>query len=108
MVENVSTGEERPVDLLAETEDLYRLAAEDLARARRGLRAGQLDEAKAALQAVKDLKMAFQMVMDERARIEKLRKHVAGVVHGHELDFHAARTEIGRRLACLRDAGGGG
>jgi hypothetical protein len=108
MVENFSTGDERPVDLLVETEDLYRLAAEDLARARRGLRAGQIDEAKAALQAVKDLKAAFQMVMDERGRVEKLRKHVAGAIQGRELDFDAARAEIGRRLACLRDAGSGG
>jgi hypothetical protein len=108
MVENFSSEDERPVDLLAETTDLYRLAAEDLARARRGLRAGQIDEAKAALQAVKDLKAAFQMVMDERGRVEKLRKHVAGAIQGHELDLDAARAEIGRRLACLRDAGGGG
>jgi hypothetical protein len=48
------------------------------------------------------------MVMDERARVEKLRKQIAGVVGDHALDFDAARTEIGRRLACLRDAGGGG
>ena len=45
-----------------------------------------IDEAKTAVQAVKDLKLAFQMVMDERTRIEKLRKQVAGVVHGHDLD----------------------
>ncbi len=108
MTENFSTGDEAPVDLLAATEDLYREAAEDLARARRGLRKGKIDEAKLAVQAVKDLKLAFQMVMDERARVEKLRKQIAGVVGDHALDFDAARTEIGRRLACLRDAGGGG
>ena len=67
-----------------------------------------VDEVKAAAQAVKDLKAAFQMVMDERTRIEKLRKQIAGVVHDYAIDFDAARAEIGRRLACLRDAGGGG
>lgn len=108
MTENVSGESAAPIDLLAETEDLYRQAAEDLARAGRGLRQGRIDEAKLALQAVKDLKLAFQMVMDERARVEKLRKQTAGVVGDNALDFEAARTEIGRRLACLRDAGGGG
>jgi hypothetical protein len=108
MTENVSSEGEGPVDLLAATEGLYRDAAEDLIRARRALRQGKMDEAKLALQAVRDLKLAFTLVMDERARVEKLRKQVAGVVYGHALDFDAARLEIGRRLACLRDAGGGG
>lgn len=108
MTVNFSSGDAPPVDFLAATEELYRDAAEDLIRARRKLRSGAVDEAKAALQAVKDLKLAFQMVMDERTRIEKLRKEVAGVVHDHALDFDAARDEIGRRLACLRDTAGGG
>ena len=59
------------------------------------------------MQAVRDLKTAFQLVMDERTRVEKLRKQVAGVVGDLRLDFDAARDEIGRRLARLRDAGGG-
>ena len=105
---NVSSEDGAPVDLLAATEDLYREAAEDLIRARRGLRQGKIDEAKAALQAVRRPEAGLHMVMDERARVEKLRKQVAGVVHGHALDFDAAAAEIGRRLACLRDAGGGG
>jgi hypothetical protein len=108
MTEDYSSEDKAPVDLLAATEDLYREAAEDLIRARRGLRQGKIDEAKLALQAVKDLKLAFQMVMDERARVERLRKQIAGVIGDQSLDFDAARTEIGRRLACLRDAGGGG
>ncbi len=103
-----SSGEEPPVDLLAVTEGMFREAAEDLARARQKLRAGGVDEVKAATGAVRDLKVAFELVMQERARIEKLRKQVAGVVHDHALDLDAARAEIGRRLACLRDAGGGG
>jgi hypothetical protein len=50
--------------------------------------------------------VALQMVMDERTRVEKLRKNVAGVVRDYAIDFDAARDEIGRRLACLREAGG--
>jgi len=96
-----------PVDLLEETEELYREVAGELAQAMRGVRRGALTEAKAAVQAVKDLRTAFQMVMEERGRVEKLRKQVAAVGAGTELDLAAARIEIGRRLACLRDAGGG-
>jgi len=108
MTSDLPSDKPPPVDLLEATEDLYRQAAEDLVQAQRKLRQGSVDEVKAATQAVKDLKAAFQLVMDERTRIEKLRKQVAGVVHGYAIDFDAARAEIGRRLACLRDAGGGG
>lgn len=93
-----------PVDLLAETEELYREAAEDLVRARRKLSEGKVEEVRAAVQAVKDLKVALQLVMDERTRIEKLRRSASGIVHDFALDFDAARSEIGRRLARLRDA----
>ncbi len=102
-----SEGDAPPPDLLAATEGLYREVAEELIRARDRLRAGSNEEAQAAMQAVRDLKAAFQLVMDERTRIDKLRKQVAGVVHDYALDFDAARTEIGRRLARLRDAGAG-
>jgi hypothetical protein len=81
----------------------------ELTAATERLRQGELGEVKTAMQAVKDLRAAFQMVMDERTRVDKLRKQVAGVAGGAgELDFAAARSEIGRRLARLRDAGAGG
>ncbi len=102
------TGGDAPsVDLLEETETLYREIAGELALAMKGIRRGEVKDAKAAAQAVKDLRAAFQMVMDERVRVEKLRRQVAGVVRDNELDLGAARVEIGRRLACLRDARGG-
>lgn len=99
-------GEASQVDLLAETEKLYREVAEELAVARDRIGAGDLGEVGNAVKAVKDLRTAFQMVMDERTRVEKLRKQVGGVVAG-TLDLGAARDEIGRRLARLRDAGAG-
>lgn len=98
-------GEEPPVDVLLATEDYLRETAEQLVRAVQDARAGKLGEIKAAQQSVRDLKTLFQMVMEERTRVEKLRKQIAGVVDGHALDFGAARDEIGSRLARLRDAG---
>ena len=106
MTIHFSTGEAPPVDLLAATEQLYHETAQELARALIAIRAGQFDEVKGAGQSVRDLKAAFQMVMDERGRFDKLRKQAAGCVGSAELDLGAARDEIGRRLARLRDASG--
>jgi hypothetical protein len=97
-------GDEPPVDVLAATEEYLRETVEQIVRAVRDVRAGRAGDIKAAQLIVRDLKTLFAMIMDERTRVEKLRKQVAGVVHGHALDFGAARDEIGRRLACLRDA----
>ena len=71
------------------------------------IKAGRFEEVKAAQASVRDLKAAFFLVMDERAKLDKLRKQVAGTVGTGQLDLHAARDEIGRRLARLRDANGG-
>lgn len=107
MAEFLPLEDGAPDALLRATEGLYRDTAEDLARIMRALRSGRTEDAKAAAQAVKDLRVAFQLVMDERTRVDKLRKQVAGIVHDQAFDFDAARDEIGRRLARLRDAGGG-
>lgn len=95
-----------PVDLLAATEGYYREIAEELVLAVEAIRKGRHSEIKAAQQAVKDLRALFQMVMEERTKVERLRKQAAGAVNGHAIDFDAARDEIGRNLARLRNAGG--
>ncbi len=107
MTKAFSGGEGVPADLLAESEVLFREMAEEVALAMRRLREGDFGEIKGAVQAAKDLRSALQIVMDERTRVEKLRKQAAGCVHDYALDFDAARDEIGKRLARLREAGGG-
>ncbi len=94
-------------ELLEATEEMFRDAGLGLARAVKAAKSGEAGDAKAALQAARDLKAAFQLVMDERTKIEKLRKDTACVIGEEILDLDAARDEIGRRLARLRDAGGG-
>ena len=94
------------VDLLGFCEGMFREVAEEIARALGELKGGKLDEAKAASAAVRDMKAAFQLVMEERTRVDKLRKQAAGAVNGYAIDLDAARDEVGRRLARLRDAGG--
>lgn len=104
MTIHFSAGDEPTVDLTEFTESLLREAAEELALAVQRIRQGQLEEAKATPGLVRTVKNAFEMVQEERSRLDKLRKQVAGTVGTRELDFHAARDEIGRRLARLRDA----
>ncbi|MGQ0565936.1 MAG: hypothetical protein ACT4OK_12815 [Gemmobacter sp.] len=110
MTINFLGGHEPPDDVLLATEEYLRESAEMLVRTIRDVRTtARADDIKQAQGTVRDLKALFQMVMDERTRVEKLRKQVAGIIHGggHDraLDFGAARDEIGSRLARLRDAG---
>ncbi|MDO5641896.1 MAG: permease [Paracoccus sp. (in: a-proteobacteria)] len=86
---------------------LFRGCAEDLARLQQRLRAGELGEAKDAVKVARELRSATQMMLEERNKVEKLRKEIAGQVGEGVFDLDAARDEIGRRLACLRAAGGG-
>ncbi|HRO14062.1 MAG TPA: permease [Paracoccus sp. (in: a-proteobacteria)] len=86
---------------------MFREVAQELHHLRAGLRRGETEGLKDAARVVRDLRAATQLVLEERIRVDKLRKEVAGDVGGGSLDLAAARDEIGRRLACLRRAGGG-
>lgn len=87
---------------------MFREVAEDLHRLRLALReGGGAEDVKDTARLVRDLRAATQLVLEERNRVDKLRKEVAGDVGAGRLDLDAARDEIGRRLACLRRAGGG-
>lgn len=66
------------------------------------------DVSKEAAVRIRDLGKAMQTTLDERSKLEKLRKHTAGIVHEYALDFDAARDEIGRRMARLRDSADSG
>jgi hypothetical protein len=105
MTSQVSDGEIKPADVLSVTMEFFREAAEALAGSLQNVKSGSYDEAKTVVTQVRDLKAAFQLVMEERTRVEKLRKDDKGIAYDFALDLDAARDEIGRRLACLRDAG---
>ncbi len=108
MTMKFSAGENTPKDFILATEELYRDIAEELILAMQQVKSGETAQVKAAKQAVRDLRDAFQMIMDERTRVDKLRKELAGAVRDHAHDFDTARDEVGRRLARLRDARSGG
>lgn len=93
-------------DLLAEAEELFRTSAELLAARLRALREGRVEGLKETAQATRDLRAALQLALEERTRLEKLRRQDDGG-GAAALDLAAARDEIGRRLACLRGAADG-
>ena len=57
---------------------------------------------------VKELRDVLKLLVTESQNVAKLRRDTGGLDAGGVFDLDAARAEIGRRLACLRDAGGGG
>tara|TARA_R110002096_G_scaffold155130_24_gene319470 strand:- start:2760 stop:3083 length:324 start_codon:yes stop_codon:yes gene_type:complete len=107
MTINFSQGEGTPVDLLAFSENLYLEAAADLKQA--VLNAGKEPpgDGKAVITALKELRTAFHTVMEERNKLEKYRRQAGAGAAGTELDLDAARLEIGRRLALLRNVSDG-
>lgn len=93
--------------MLAITGDWLDEAVKNLALVVQDLRAGRAEGGKDVQVAIRDLKVAIQLLNEERNRVEKFAKQIAGAVGAGPLDLSAARDEIGRRLACLRAAGCG-
>ena len=93
---------------------LFDKVALRLAMAIEQLETGRPSEVRAAQRSICELRLALWMLVDERTRLDRLRNKVAGIVGDaggggeRKLDLDAARDEIGRRLAGLRAAGGGG
>lgn len=107
MTISFKAGEDTPDMVLAVTGDWLREAAEGIAATVQAVRGGDLPQVKDAEAHVKALRAALQLFIEERNRVEKLRKQSAGAVGANGLDLDAARDEIGRRLARLRDGRGG-
>ncbi len=100
-------GDTVPEDVLEFTEKLFLVAVEDLNGILDAIRGGQVELAKDGKRAVRDLAEMGKQVLQERNNVDQIRKRIAGAVGaGSGLDLATARDEIGRRLACLRNARG--
>ncbi|MDS9466027.1 permease [Paracoccus sp. MBLB3053] len=95
------------MSVLEIADGLFQSYAADLHRLRLKIQAGETNELKESGRLVRDLRAAAHLVLEERGKVDKLRKDAAGQVEGGALDLVAARDEIGRRLACLRRTSGG-
>jgi hypothetical protein len=104
------TGDETaPGDVLGVAERLYEDAVIELERTMAAIKAGEFQEVKSAQDTIRTLRAMAVAVLQERGKVDQLRKQIAGHVGaGGALDLDEARAEIGRRLACLRGAGGSG
>ncbi len=103
--------DDAPEALDALVASLFDRVAARMALAIEQLETGRPAEVQAAERAVLELRRALWLLVDERTRVDRLRSKIAGLVGnegGGRLDLDAARDEIGRRLAGLRAAGGGG
>lgn len=98
-----------PADMQAETAKLFDWSAGALIRAINDINDGKFDEARVTAAMLKDLRGAYHVAMEERAKLGKDIKNVCdrGAAGSGALELDAARDEIGRRLACLRGARGG-
>ena len=109
MTELQTIGDEKsPEGFLLVTERHFDRSVEALNTVIEDIKSGNVERSKDVAGALSLLNKALQSALDERAKVEKLRRQDAGVVHDYALDFDAARDEIGRRLARLRAAGSGG
>ncbi len=97
---------EAPNDLLGMAERHLERAALKLSQVIDEVEAGKFEQVTEAKKATDMLLGFVRLLMEERNKVDKLRKSVAGAVGAGALDFDTARDEIGRRLALLRDAGG--
>ena len=101
-----NTAEEPTVEpLVDQAMGLLGLIIAEINAAMDRMKQNQFDELKDAMRSCRDLRQALLMVFEERAKVAKLDKLEAGIAYDYALDLDAARDEIGRRLARLRDAG---
>lgn len=108
-------GEDAPEALVGTAGRFFEQAAAQMAAAIEQLQSGSPAEVRAAQKAIRELRLALWMLVDERTRLDRLRNKIAGLVGdgdsgsggGRKLELDAARDEIGRRLAGLRAAGDG-
>lgn len=108
MTEMKSIGKDGSPDMLVSvTEEHLLRSVEELNGIIKAIKAGDISRSKEVTAIISLLGKALQSALDERTRVEKLRRHEAGVVNDYAIDFDAARDEIGRRLARLRATGSG-
>ena len=96
-----------PGRMITVTQEHLQRSVDDLNGIIKAIKAGDISRTKDVTAIITLLGKALQSALDERTRVEKLRKTEAGVVNDYALDFDAARDEIGRRLARLRATGSG-
>ena len=95
-------------DVLSEAQKNFIRASAALDRLVDELDDGNVGRTDETFKLLDHLKKALNTALAEKERLENERRKAAGIVNDYAIDFEAARSEIGRRLACLRAGGGAG
>lgn len=95
-------------DVLSEAQQTYIRASRALNKLVDELDDGDIGRGDESVKLLDQFKRALNNALAEKERLENDRRKAAGIVNEYAIDFDAARSEIGRRLACLRAAGGAG
>jgi hypothetical protein len=106
MTSQAPVGELPSDALLRKAQDQYRTLAAALREAETRLAGSDNTEVKGIAELLRTHWKAFQTTLDLEIDLEKRNRERAGIVHGYALDLDVARAEVGRRLACLKTAGG--
>ena len=101
-------GDGNSEEVFSEAQQTFHRATRALNKLVDQLDVGELTNGGEAGRLLKELKQALQTALQERERLEQKARTDAGIVSDYAVDFDAARSEIGRRLACLRAAGSTG
>ncbi len=94
-------------DCLSVAERLFVRAIRALSEICDKLERDELEGLPTLKSAVPEAMQATKFLLQERNRVFELHKKKSGIVNDYVLDFDAARSEIGSRLARIREAGSG-
>ena len=107
MLDMSEITKDTPCDqMIEELVDSLKTGIQCLDIASKEAREGKRGQAKEAADYAKMALMAMQQIVTARQNSERLRQNLGILDPKRELDFDAARSEVGRRLARLRGAGG--
>ena len=91
--------------MVADAFEKFERASRALNEMIRKLEDGDFSEAGEAKKIVAALDAASDIALKARFKLDERNKQRAGIAHDFAIDFEAAKSEIGRRLACLRRSG---
>lgn len=95
--------------MFSEAFEIFERAGDALRELVKSMEAGDFSEVASTKKIVSTLEEAAHGTLKARLKLDDHRKRQSGIARGDfAIDFEAARTEIGRRLACLRERGGEG
>lgn len=87
--------------IFADAIERFERASDALNEMIKKIEAGDFSEIADAKKIVAALDTASDMSLKARLKLDERDKKRAGVAHDFAIDFDAARTEVGRRLACI-------